>query len=220
MTAGAWHDGGMTTCGRWATISVTAILALAGACDPVEDDAGTGAGTGDASADGGGDGADGVSADDGGDGVDESGGGNGADDPLGAVGPHNAVRAAAQPMPQPALPDLVWDAELAAVAQAWAEGCNFEHSTGPFGENLYAATGMPSAADAVDAWASEIEFYDYESNGCSGVCGHYTQIVWRDTARVGCGFADCPSIAGAGFGGRMWVCNYDPPGNFVGQRPY
>jgi uncharacterized protein YkwD len=124
------------------------------------------------------------------------------------------------PAADPALPDLVWDEELAGVAQAWADACVFEHSTNEFGENLYAGTGTPSIQDAVTAWAGEVADYDYDSNGCSGVCGHYTQIVWRDTARVGCAFADCETLVGAGFGGRYWVCNYDPPGNFVGEKPY
>lgn len=157
-------------------------------------------------------------ADDGGDGADGADGGG--SDPFGAVVAHNAVRAAAQPAPDPALPDLVWDADLAAVAQSWAQGCVFQHSDGPYGENLYAGTGTPTVLDAIDAWADEAAVYDYDTNGCAAVCGHYTQIVWRDTARVGCGFADCDPLQGAGFAGRYWVCNYDPPGNFVGEKPY
>ena len=179
-------------------------LALLG-CDPVGDGLG-----GTDATDGAGDGA----ADDG---ADDGGGGS---DPIGAAAAHNAVRASAQPAPEPALPNLVWDAELAQVAQSYAQGCVFQHSGGPYGENLYAATGTPGVIDAVTAWADEAAQYDYESNGCSAVCGHYTQIVWRDTARVGCGFADCNPLQGAGFSGRYWVCNYDPPGNFVGEKPY
>jgi len=45
------------------------------------------------------------------------------------------------------------------------------------------------------------------------VCGHYTQIVWRDTKQVGCGVARDNRR-------EIWVCNYDPPGNWVGHRPY
>jgi hypothetical protein len=45
------------------------------------------------------------------------------------------------------------------------------------------------------------------------VCGHYTQIVWRNTKSVGCAVA-------RGKGVEVWVCNYDPPGNYAGQRPY
>lgn len=184
------------------------------ACDPLDDGTGDTGGM-DAAGD------DDVGPADGGDdtvGDGDDGGGGG--DPFGATVAHNAVRAAAQPTPDPALPDLVWDPDLAAVALAWAQGCVFQHSDGPYGENLYAGTGTPTVLDAIDAWAAEAAQYDYESNACSGVCGHYTQIVWRDTARVGCGFADCDPLQGAGFAGRYWVCNYDPPGNFVGEKPY
>jgi pathogenesis-related protein 1 len=45
------------------------------------------------------------------------------------------------------------------------------------------------------------------------VCGHYTQIVWRDTTSVGCAAQSCPQ-------GEIWVCDYSPPGNYVGQHPY
>jgi len=126
----------------------------------------------------------------------------------------------AQPTPTPPLPDVVWDEDVAAVAQAWADGCVFEHSDSPYGENLYIGSGTPSAADAIQAWADEAAMYDYATGGCSGVCGHYTQVVWRDTARIGCGFADCDAPQGVSFAGRIWVCNYDPPGNFIGQQPY
>lgn len=136
------------------------------------------------------------------------------------VAAHNDVRANAAPAPDPALSPLVWDAEVAAVAQDWAEGCVFEHSTHNLGENLAFFSGEDSSATAVvELWASETASYDYASNSCAPgeQCGHYTQIVWRDSARVGCGAAQC---ALQGMEGRLWVCNYDPPGNFIGDRPY
>jgi pathogenesis-related protein 1 len=68
----------------------------------------------------------------------------------------------------------------------------------------------------VSAWASEAAYYSYDTNTCTGVCGHYTQIVWRSTARVGCAKQDCPSLA---FRSTI-VCNYAPGGNYVGQKPY
>ncbi|MEM6522020.1 MAG: CAP domain-containing protein, partial [Cyanobacteria bacterium P01_C01_bin.70] len=43
----------------------------------------------------------------------------------------------------------------------------------------------------VAAWVAEKADYDYASNSCASgkVCGHYTQIVWRETTAVGCGVA-------------------------------
>ncbi|KAL1413966.1 hypothetical protein MTO96_007900 [Rhipicephalus appendiculatus] len=35
--------------------------------------------------------------------------------------------------------------------------------------------------------------------------GHFTQIAWSRTAKVGCGATDCPQL-----GGRYMVCNYEP----------
>lgn len=128
---------------------------------------------------------------------------------------HNLVR---RPL---GIADLTWDDALAGVATAYAalladDGCDLVHSTGPYGENLYWSSFESTVDDVVGAWASEVAFYDYDSNRCDAgeQCGHYTQIVWADTAVVGCGLAPCNGL------GEVWVCNYDPPGNWVGERPY
>jgi pathogenesis-related protein 1 len=126
---------------------------------------------------------------------------------------HNAVRARAGTAP------LVWSDRLAARSQDWADTLLtrrqfFHRPRSAYGENLFEITGAAaSPAQVVDAWAAESRNYDYRSNGCRGVCGHYTQIVWGDTKEVGCAVA-------RGGGREVWVCNYDPPGNWVGKRPY
>jgi len=156
----------------------------------------------------------------------------------------NAVRAdpasvGGSPAPSPALPALAWSSTVAARAQAWADGCVYMHDTTAlhdlgYGENI-AATAPPGARDAtyivVEGWAAEAPFYDYATNGCDAAnpanaahtCGHYTQLVWRSTTVVGCGFRTCTT--GSPFGASFptwdyWVCDYAPPGNYVGQRPY
>ena len=147
------------------------------------------------------------------------------DEELGAVAAelveaHNAVRARATPAPSPPLEPLAWRAELASIAQDWAEGCVFEHSSNGLGENLAFFSGdSTTPTEVVELWASEASVYDYASNDCAPgeQCGHYTQIVWRDTRFVGCGAASC---ALDGFEGVIWVCNYDPPGNVIGEQPY
>jgi pathogenesis-related protein 1 len=141
------------------------------------------------------------------------------------VDAHNAARASAEPTPSPALPEMTWSTTAAATAQAWAERCVFEHSTSGLGENL--ALFSPRDIDAslatetVGLWDGERVDYNYDSNSCRGgaQCGHYTQVVWRDSTAVGCGVAECDDVPGFG-AGSLWVCNYDPPGNFVGERPY
>ena len=48
-------------------------------------------------------------------------------------------------------------------------------------------------------------------------CGHYTQVVWRNTTEIGCGVATCKEGA---LTWDIWICNYAPPGNIAGQKPY
>lgn len=74
-------------------------------------------------------------------------------------------------------------------------------------------TAAASPGQVVGAWAAEARDYDRRRDTCAGVCGHYTQIVWRATRNVGCGVASDPER-------EIWVCEYDPPGNYVGYRPY
>lgn len=129
---------------------------------------------------------------------------------------HNAIRARLR------LPPLAWDRRLARYARQWAArvaaaGCSPRHSYGPYGENVFWGGGPAwTAADAVQVWASEAAFYNIMWNTCLPfkVCGHYTQVVWRSTRRVGCDRVICP-------GGDVFItCNYDPPGNYVGERPF
>lgn len=117
---------------------------------------------------------------------------------------------------------LEWSDDMARLAADWArklkrKGCAFEHRPdNKFGENLFkGTTGHFDAAYVVDAWASEKADYNYKRNKCKPgkMCGHYTQIVWKTTKKVGCAKIECD-------GYDVWVCNYDPPGNWVGEQPY
>lgn len=156
--------------------------------------------------------------------------------------PHNAARAGTlagvtvSPIPSPALPVLSWSTSAEAVAQAWANRCVYEHNAGRSadgisrGENI-AATAPGGRADATPAyvvarlWAGEWQDYTYANNTCAAgkVCGHYTQVVWRGTTRIGFAFATCTVNSPFGPSFPTWdffVCDYEPPGNYTGQRPY
>lgn len=128
---------------------------------------------------------------------------------------HNSVRSRVGVGP------MTWSNELAGVAQQWANHLiangQFAHSHNPnYGENLYEIQGAAATPNmVVKAWADEVSDYNYSTNACTGskMCGHYTQMVWADTTQVGC--------ATAKSGPReVWVCEYNPPGNWVGRRPY
>ena len=114
---------------------------------------------------------------------------------------------------------LAWSDELQRFAQQWASTLisngEFSHSRNrQYGQNLFEISdGSATAEDVVSAWAAESKNYDRKSNTCSGTCGHYTQIVWRDTKLLGCAFARNRSR-------EVWVCDYEPYGNIIGQRPY
>ncbi|XP_073107401.1 pathogenesis-related protein PRB1-3-like [Elaeis guineensis] len=131
------------------------------------------------------------------------------------VSPHNSARAAVGVGP------VSWNDSVAAYAQDYANqrsgDCQLVHSDGSYGENLFGGSGADyTAADAVNLWMSEKQYHDYNSNMCADVqvCGHYTQVVWRDSTNIGCARVVCDN------GGIFITCNYYPPGNFVGQRPY
>ncbi len=140
---------------------------------------------------------------------------------------------------------LAWSDQVAADAQSYANTLaangKFEHdgasySNGPYGENLYASL-QPSGAivtyeEAVESWYVEKDFYDYANNSCSvdesntitvdnleyNTCGHYTQIVWKDTNYVGC--ARAKYTAGDLKDGYVIVCKYKIQGNIAGNTPY
>ena len=162
---------------------------------------------------------------------------------VGITAAHNVVRAAVDS--NTPLPPLVWSDKLAQYAQQWADqlattSCSSPHHRTSqelqavgYGENLAAfvsSAGGSTAQQAVTAWASEKTCYtfgelmttDQCDTACytalhSDGCGHYTQIVWRTSTSVGCGVATCQNGKGKE---DIWICNYSPPGNYVGRNPY
>ena len=125
---------------------------------------------------------------------------------------HNSVRAGLK------LPPLQWSNTLAAFSQKWADTLVAKNRTAhnpssPYGENIFVSGVGSTPSRVVKEWASESRDYSYRTNACTGDCGHYTQIVWRQTSKVGCGVARDSRR-------EVWVCSYDPPGNYVNEWPY
>jgi uncharacterized protein YkwD len=134
---------------------------------------------------------------------------------------HNTIRAGVGVGP------VRWSEKLAGYAQQWADHlassrCGMEHRPRAgqwreeYGENLFIGTARHyGTSDAVRAWAAEKSKYHGSALQSShwADAGHYTQIVWQDTTQIGCATGLCK-------GKLIVVCNYDPPGNFLGQKPY
>nr|XP_022307528.1 GLIPR1-like protein 1 [Crassostrea virginica] len=120
--------------------------------------------------------------------------------------------------------EMKWSEELATIARNHAQKCDYTTSTersrqsstfSYVGENWYMGTG--SISEVVTAWDDGKNYYDFSSNTCSSICGHYIQVVWSASEYLGCARVLC----GRKFGTNYYksVCNYGT-GSLVNLRPY
>lgn len=66
--------------------------------------------------------------------------------------------------------------------------------------------------EATDSWYDEIESYNFNYPGFSMDTGHFTQVVWKGSNKLGVGFAL------TGDGRSLYVvAQYSPPRNYMGQ---
>jgi len=131
-----------------------------------------------------------------------------------ALDEHNRLRA------KHSAPALTWDAALESQAKSWAARCVWEHSTMGNGENLWAGSGSTFSGDApVTSWYNELTNpgYDFSNPGFSSGTGHFTQVVWKSSTKLGCAVQACDPLPPLRFSGNFFVCEYSPPGNFRGQ---
>ncbi|MFL6795518.1 MAG: CAP domain-containing protein [Sphingomicrobium sp.] len=132
---------------------------------------------------------------------------------------HNAERARAGVAP------LVWDSALGTAAAAYATQMamtgRFAHSDRSLrrgtGENLWMGTHSAFSVEAmVGGWASEKRFFTpgvFPNNSRTGDwedVGHYTQMIWPTTTRVGCALASTGRV-------DYLVCRYAGAGNIDGR---
>uniref|UniRef100_A0A914LYJ2 SCP domain-containing protein n=1 Tax=Meloidogyne incognita TaxID=6306 RepID=A0A914LYJ2_MELIC len=121
---------------------------------------------------------------------------------------------------------MSYSVDIENIAQQWANNCTYSHSgIYVYGECFSAfpaeyneTTGL---YNAISGWWSELVFkgalgpeanntwipFNGAQNG-RGV-GHWTQLAWWNTIRVGCGLARCDRYK------TYIVCNYDPVGNVI-----
>ncbi|KAL7061857.1 hypothetical protein AAHC03_0166 [Spirometra sp. Aus1] len=125
---------------------------------------------------------------------------------------------------------MTYSAEMEILAAKWVEKCVFRHPDprvdreySGVGQNL-AVFGGAKPADlyesSVSGWNREKANYVYSTNQCSGVCGHYTQVVWAKSNAVGCAWKSCPGIMSGYAEGYLVACQYKPQGNMNRMRPY
>ncbi len=109
-----------------------------------------------------------------------------------------------------------WSDELAASSRSYAETCPSGHSETNYGENLSWASYDMGVSSVVKMWYGEESRYDYGDPGFVSGVGHFTQVVWKDTAEIG-----CAHVRGCGPAGSVrantWICQYAPAGNFVSK---
>ena len=118
------------------------------------------------------------------------------------------------------LSPLVWSNKLAKKSLKWAKKlkrnnhCLDKHSPDKdsenIGENIAWTKGYSmSPREVAEYWISEQKYFDFDSRICKEIvdsCGHYTQMIWRNTKKVGCATVQCGDE-------QVWVCQYEPAGN-------
>ena len=143
---------------------------------------------------------------------------------------------------------LVWDTELENLAQNYVNTSPTihnpsrtipSHPSDYLGENMYWSSmgtsskltpGTFNGSVAVSSWFKEVQYWNgditkFGSQTTTQVVGHFTQVAWADTTRVGCGVLDCvtatPSTYYTMYTQKVnFVCDYWNGGNYMGQAVY
>ncbi|KAK6040912.1 SCP-like protein [Cooperia oncophora] len=126
---------------------------------------------------------------------------------------------------------MVYDCSVEASAILHSQKCVYEHSLPGdrvgLGENLYMtsmlnADRVASAAESSQLWWDELKEYGVgPANNLTQALwdrpnmqiGHYTQMAWDRTYRLGCSIQHCATFTYA-------VCQYGPAGNYMNQLIY
>ncbi|KAL5012919.1 hypothetical protein ScPMuIL_011470 [Solemya velum] len=131
---------------------------------------------------------------------------------------HNAYRKTHQAS------DLEHSKDLSEHAQKWADHLvasnGFQHSDcmvkgERVGENIAMKwSSQPdnyTGQEVTDQWYSEVQQYQFGGEPSSNSAGHFTQVVWKDSKKVGVGKAQTAD------GKVIVVANYRPAGNMMGS---
>ncbi|XP_077867844.1 uncharacterized protein LOC100375586 [Saccoglossus kowalevskii] len=107
--------------------------------------------------------------------------------------------------------NAVSDATIAAANSAAAGTLTHTYS----GENLAMISSSISEATGfgiTKMWYDEIADYNYnDPDSSTGVIGHFTQVVWAESTKLGCDYA-------LDSNNKVHIaCEYEPYGNYAGQ---
>lgn len=133
--------------------------------------------------------------------------------------------------------EMEWDDDLARVAQAHASQCEFEHDCpacrrmekfSDVGQNLCLDrttrdNPQPDWESCIRRWYDEVTLFPNNTRSpfqFDVVTGHFTQMVWATTWKIGCGYARYPSKDHPFVYDLLYTCDYGPGGNFIGGDMY
>ncbi|KAJ4376075.1 hypothetical protein N0V83_001356 [Neocucurbitaria cava] len=116
--------------------------------------------------------------------------------------------------------ELVWDADLADAARADIEQCTHEPQHMRPGSNLSSVKPAPASYDdwvefartASHGWHEEETKYPYDNPHYDSSWGHFSQMVWRNSTRLGCALGHCSDEVD--YPGRFY-CYYSFFGNNI-----
>ncbi|CAD5227999.1 unnamed protein product [Bursaphelenchus xylophilus] len=118
---------------------------------------------------------------------------------------------------------LAYSSHLASAAQYQANNCVFEHQAWRYGQNVCVVNSNSSdnvIRQCLRDWSNSNTFNWSLAdeapifNETMGSSGHFIQMIWAKTTHVGCGIKNCSKNNRTT---TLFVCNYYPPGNCIGQ---
>ncbi|ORY14427.1 CAP domain-containing protein [Clohesyomyces aquaticus] len=118
---------------------------------------------------------------------------------------------------------LQWDHSLAKQALESVSKCTPKMSHDRGGSNLSGVDPPPESYDVwinfarevVHGWHDEEPKYPFSDPHYEDAWGHFSQVVWRDSSRIGCALGHCSSPQA----GRLY-CFYETPGNNIASGEF
>ena len=111
---------------------------------------------------------------------------------------------------------LAFKSDIFSITPSGSKNKNKEN----LGENIFTCTSVikpdcydVSSTKPVDEWYNEINNYNYSQPGFTIDSSHFSQLVWKETSKMGCG----ASVRDDGVTYKV-VCNYYTAGNILSSK--